>query len=141
MSPSGDGWFGRPILRPAKEPPLPQIQHPAGHPREEVSKEFIVFKPGIGETSRTTFFPYAEDSHEGPKLAYSDLHELRKQGYIDLLGASHGDERCMVTNKALQIFRDTSEALSDSVFRTGDSESPCVRIVVACPDAARRGKL
>ena len=32
MSPSGDGWFGRPILRPAKEPPLPQIQHPAGHP-------------------------------------------------------------------------------------------------------------
>ena len=33
MSPSGDGWFGRPILRPAKEPPLPQIQHPAGHPR------------------------------------------------------------------------------------------------------------
>ena len=34
MSPSGDGWFGRPILRPAKEPPLPQIQHPAGHPRE-----------------------------------------------------------------------------------------------------------
>ena len=32
MSPSGDGWFGRPILRPAKDPPLPQIQHPAGHP-------------------------------------------------------------------------------------------------------------
>ena len=28
----------------------------------------------------------------------------------------------MVTNKALQIFRDTSEALSDSVFSTGDSE-------------------
>jgi len=24
--------FGRPILRPTKEPPLPQIQHPAGHP-------------------------------------------------------------------------------------------------------------
>ena len=25
----------RPILRPAKEPPLPQIQHPAGHPQDE----------------------------------------------------------------------------------------------------------
>ncbi len=25
-------FIGRPILRPAKEPPLPQIQHPAGHP-------------------------------------------------------------------------------------------------------------
>ena len=24
--------MARPILRPAKEPPLPQIQHPAGHP-------------------------------------------------------------------------------------------------------------
>ena len=38
MSPSGDGWFGRPILRPAKEPPLPQIQHPAGHPRDGDSR-------------------------------------------------------------------------------------------------------
>ena len=37
MSPSGDGWFGRPILRPAKEPPLPQIQHPAGHPPRSMS--------------------------------------------------------------------------------------------------------
>ena len=101
---------------------LRKLIHKSNSLREEVSKEFIVLKPGIGETSRTTFFPYAEDSHEGPKLAYSDLHELRKQGYIDLLGASHGDERCMVTNKALQIFRDTSEALSDSVFSTGDSE-------------------
>ena len=25
--------MARPILRPAKEPPLPKIQHPAGHPR------------------------------------------------------------------------------------------------------------
>ncbi len=25
-------FIDRPILRPAKEPPLPQIQHPAGHP-------------------------------------------------------------------------------------------------------------
>ena len=40
MSPSGDGWFGRPILRPAKEPPLPQIQHPAGHPRRRVPVRF-----------------------------------------------------------------------------------------------------
>ena len=24
--------MARPILRPAKEPPLPKIQHPAGHP-------------------------------------------------------------------------------------------------------------
>ena len=88
---------------------LRKLIHKSNSLREEVSKEFIVLKPGIGETSRTTFFPYAEDSHEGPKLAYSDLHELRKQGYIDLLGASHGDERCMVTNNALQIVRDTSE--------------------------------
>ena len=43
MSPSGDGWFGRPILRPAKEPPLPQIQHPAGHPLDADS--------GISSTS------------------------------------------------------------------------------------------
>ena len=34
MSPSGDGWFGRPILRPPRSHRycLPQIQHPAGHP-------------------------------------------------------------------------------------------------------------
>ena len=40
MSPSGDGWFGRPILRPAKEPPLPQIQHPAGHPQNLAELHF-----------------------------------------------------------------------------------------------------
>ena len=42
MSPSGDGWFGRPILRPAKEPPLPQIQHPAGHPQTVSGKKYFV---------------------------------------------------------------------------------------------------
>ena len=43
MSPSGDGWFGRPILRPAKEPPLPQIQHPAGHPLDAAGTSKGVF--------------------------------------------------------------------------------------------------
>ena len=39
LSPSGDGCLARPILRPAKEPPLPQIQiqHPTGHPPEIIS--------------------------------------------------------------------------------------------------------
>ena len=31
--------MARPILRPAKEPPLPKIQHPAGHPRPECTGE------------------------------------------------------------------------------------------------------
>ena len=44
MSPSGDGWFGRPILRPAKEPPLPQIQHPAGHPPDKLLYEDYIFE-------------------------------------------------------------------------------------------------
>ena len=52
MSPSGDGWFGRPILRPAKEPPLPQIQHPAGHPLAQAllgdPKLIIVDEPTAG---------------------------------------------------------------------------------------------
>ena len=47
---------------------LRKLIHKSNSLREEVSKEFIVLKPGIGETSRTTLFPYAEDSHEGPKL-------------------------------------------------------------------------
>ena len=53
MSPSGDGWFGRPILRPAKEPPLPQIQHPAGHP-------LLIFQKG-SPSRKVWFFDVHED--------------------------------------------------------------------------------
>ena len=57
MSPSGDGWFGRPILRPAKEPPLPQIQHPAGHPlvwqQDRLSEKVTDRSVGVGDLFRS----------------------------------------------------------------------------------------
>ena len=61
--------MARPILRPAKEPPLPKIQHPAGHPRLDGER--------LGVIARTSVSRYKDEE--------KDVREIGRQldvGYI-----------------------------------------------------------
>ena len=53
--------IGRPILRPAKEPPLPQIQHPAGHPLEKGVEDYDKLKRFLFTTASTNTVQYDEE--------------------------------------------------------------------------------
>ena len=56
--------IGRPIFRPAKEPPLPQIQHSAGHP---LAKSYGVVTAKRELPHRWTYYVDAEG-----KILYID---------------------------------------------------------------------
>ena len=76
----------RPILRPAKEPPLPQIQHPAGHPP-------LVFEcanegPPIAEDIAAHLFdPYFVSGEDGTGLGLALVEQRVRElgGRIDLV--------------------------------------------------------
>ena len=89
MSPSGDGWFGRPILRPAKEPPLPQIQHPAGHPQAKsrrIFRDFIDATAVVTIDSSTITVQFQKRAHN-PHLLEAGFD--RKRTRVPWLGGRH----------------------------------------------------
>ena len=100
MSPSGDGWFGRPILRPAKEPPLPQIQHPAGHPLSV--RVHSDFKKGSFETLLEIFMQVIEQKQ--PVLdhlkAIKDAREL-----ADIIGFTAASNQAGVVESLVELVK------------------------------------
>ena len=66
--------MARPILRPAKEPPLPKIQHPAGHP-PFIERLNLTIRQSLAYLARRTL------SHARSKEKLEDHLELVRCHY------------------------------------------------------------